>query len=30
MYKFILALFNNGDPEEFLLFQQNYNITINA
>ena len=25
-----LALFDNGDPEEFLLFIRNFNMTIDA
>ena len=29
-YDFKMSLFNNGDPEEFLLFVRNFNITLAA
>ena len=30
LYEFKMALFDNGDPEEFLLFVCNLNMTIEA
>ena len=30
MYEFKIDLFDNGDTEEFLLFQRNYQITIES
>ena len=30
LYEFKMALFNNGNPEEFLLFVCNFNMTIKA
>ena len=30
MYEFRMALCNNGDPEEFLLFQRNYKMALDA
>ena len=30
IYGFKLALFDNGDPEEFLLFVRNFQITLEA
>ena len=27
-YDFIMALFDNGELEEFLLFMQNFNMTL--
>ena len=29
-YKFKMALFYNGEPEDFLLFVWNFKMTINA
>ena len=28
LYEFKSALFDNGDPEEFLLFIRNFNMTF--
>ena len=28
LYKFKMDMFDNGEPEEFLLFLQNFNITL--
>ena len=30
LYEFNMDLFDNGDPEEFLLFVQNFNINLAA
>ena len=30
LYEFKMALFDNGDPEEFLLFIRNFNTTLEA
>ena len=30
LYDFKMYLFDNGDPEEFLLFMQNFNTTLAA
>ena len=30
LYEFKVALFDNGDPEEFLLFVWNFNMTLVA
>ena len=30
LYEFNMYLLDNGDPEEFLMFVQNFNITIAA
>ena len=30
MYKFRVALFDNGQPEEFLLFKQSYKMALDA
>ena len=30
LYEFKMSLFDNGDPEEFLLFVRNFNITLSA
>ena len=30
MYGFKIALVDNGEPEEFLLFQQNYKMMLGA
>ena len=30
IYKLIMTLFDNVDPEEFLLFQQNCNMTLDT
>ena len=28
IYEFKMALFENGEPEEFLLFMRNFNMTL--
>ena len=28
LYEFKISLFDNGDPEEFLLFVRNFNMTL--
>ena len=30
LYEFNLTLFDNGDPEEFLLFVRKFNMTLKA
>ena len=30
LYEFRMSLFDNGDPEEFLLFVRNFNMTLAA
>ena len=30
LYEFKMALFDNGKPEEFLLFIRNFNMTLEA
>ena len=30
MYRFRMELFDNGQPEEFLLFKQNYKMALDA
>ena len=30
LYEFRMSLFDNGDPEEFLLFVRNFNMTLVA
>ena len=30
LYEFKMALFNNGEPEEFLLFIRNFNMNLEA
>ena len=30
LYEFIMALFDNGKPEEFLLFVRNFSMTLEA
>ena len=30
LYELKMALFGNGDPEEFLLFVRNFNMTLEA
>ena len=30
LYEFKMDLFDNGDPEEFLLFVQNFNMNLTA
>ena len=30
MYEFKLALFENGEPEDFLLFMHNFKMLIDA
>ena len=30
LYRLKMTLFDNGDPEEFLLFIKNFNMTIEA
>ena len=30
LFEFKMTLFDNGDPEEFLLFVRNFNMTLTA